>query len=55
MNPLISLIFLSVIFISFYLLTSRTRDDTVELIDSEKKFSSMVLFCVLEITFYGLI
>ena len=44
---------LRVIYTSFYSLTSRTRNDTVELI-VRKNLLLWWSFCVLEVTFYNL-
>ena len=45
---------LRVIYISFYLLTSRARVDAVELL-VRKNLLVWWSFCVLEVTFYSLI
>ena len=45
---------LHVIYISFYLLTSKTRNDTAELI-GRKNLLLWWSFCVLEVIFYSLI
>ena len=45
---------LRVIYISFYSLTSRTRNNTVELI-VKKNLLLWCFFCALEVTFYSLI
>ena len=46
---------LGIIYISFYSLTSRTREMTHWWADCKEKFIAMEVFCVLEVTFYSLI